>query len=120
MKMFYNPMFGYHEYCGTVRLTYAPSTLMQINWVCCAKSLQLRLTLCDPMDSSPPGCSIHRILLARTLPCPPPGDLPDPGIEHVSPAAPALQGGSLPLRHWESPLNRTSVQSSSVQLLSRV
>ena len=31
------------------------------------------------------------------LPCPPPEDLPDPGIEPVSPAAPALQVGSLPL-----------------------
>ena len=27
-----------------------------------AKSLQLWLTLCDPMDSSPPGSSFHRIL----------------------------------------------------------
>ena len=27
-----------------------------------AKSLQLCLTLCDPMDSSPPGSSVHRIL----------------------------------------------------------
>ena len=26
------------------------------------------------------------------LPCPPPGDLPDPGIELVSPASPALAG----------------------------
>ena len=25
------------------------------------------------------------------LPCPPPGDLPDPGIESVAPVAPALQ-----------------------------
>ena len=27
------------------------------------------------------------------LPCPPPGDLPDPGMEPVSPASPALAGG---------------------------
>ena len=27
------------------------------------------------------------------LPCPPPGDLPDPGIEPVSPTSPALAGG---------------------------
>ena len=26
------------------------------------------------------------------LPCPPPGDLPDPGTEHVSLASPALAG----------------------------
>ena len=33
------------------------------------------------------------------LPCPPPGDLPDPGIEPVSPVAPALQADSLLLSH---------------------
>ena len=27
------------------------------------------------------------------LPCPPPGDLPDPGIEPTSPVSPALAGG---------------------------
>ena len=32
-----------------------------------AKSLQLCLTLCDPMDSSPPGSSVHGILQARIL-----------------------------------------------------
>ena len=30
-----------------------------------AKSLQLCPTVCDPMDSSPPGSSVHRILQAR-------------------------------------------------------
>ena len=34
------------------------------------------------------------------LPCPAPGDLPDPGIELVSPA---LQADSLLLSHWGSP-----------------
>ena len=32
-----------------------------------AKSLQLCLTLCNPMDSSPPGSSVHGILQARIL-----------------------------------------------------
>ena len=32
-----------------------------------AKSLQLRPTLCDPIDGSPPGSSIPGILQARTL-----------------------------------------------------
>ena len=32
-----------------------------------AKSLQSCLTLCDPIDGSPPGCSIPGILQARTL-----------------------------------------------------
>ena len=33
------------------------------------------------------------------LPCPPPGDLPDPVIEPTSPASPALQADSSPLGH---------------------
>ena len=37
------------------------------------------------------------------LPCPSPGDLPDPGIEPMSPVSPALQVDSLPLNHWGSP-----------------
>ena len=32
-----------------------------------AKSLQSCMTLCDPMDSSPPGSSVHRILQTRIL-----------------------------------------------------
>ena len=35
------------------------------------------------------------------LPFPSPEDLPDPGIEPVSPA---LHADSLPLNHWESPM----------------
>ena len=37
------------------------------------------------------------------LPCPPPGDPPDPEIEPTSPMAPALQVDSLLLSHWGSP-----------------
>ena len=33
----------------------------------CAKSLQLCLTLSDPVDCSPPGSSVHGILQARIL-----------------------------------------------------
>ena len=53
------------------------------------------LTLCDPMDCSPPGSSVHGIPQARILewlPCPPPGHLPNPGTE---PRFPALQADSL-------------------------
>ena len=32
-----------------------------------AKSLQSCPTLCNPIDSSPPGSSVHRILQARIL-----------------------------------------------------
>ena len=53
-----------------------------------AKLLWSYPTLCNPMDCSPPDSSVHGILQAKhgsELPCPPPGDLPDPGIKPVSP-----------------------------------
>ena len=37
------------------------------------------------------------------LPCPPQGDLLNPGIKPMSPVAPALQMDSLLLPHWGSP-----------------
>ena len=45
---------------------------------------QLYLSLCNPMDCSPPDSSVHEILQARLLQwvaCPSLGDLPDPGIK---------------------------------------
>ena len=46
------------------------------------------------------GCSRQEYW--RGLPCPPSGDLPDSGIEPVSPATPALQADSLPLSYQGS------------------
>ena len=60
------------------------------------KSLQLCLTLCDPVDCSLPGSSVHGILRQEywsELPCTSPGDLPDPGFELASLESPALAGG---------------------------
>ena len=45
----------------------------------CAKSLQPCLTLCDPMDCSPPtplSVGFSRQEYWSGFPCPPPGDLP--------------------------------------------
>ena len=54
-------------------------------------------TLCDPMDCTLPGSSVHGILQAGILewvfPFPSPGDLPNLGIE---PRSPTLQADSLP------------------------
>ena len=38
------------------------------------------------------------------LPCPPPGDLPNPGTEPTSPVSPALQADSLLLSCQGSPI----------------
>ena len=52
--------------------------------------------LCDPMTvacRAPRSTGFSRQEYWRGLPCPPPGDLPDPGIE---PRCPTLQADSLP------------------------
>ena len=57
------------------------------------------LTLCDPMDCSLPGFSVHWILPARILEWvtfSTPRDLPNPEIEPVSSVSPALQADYLP------------------------
>ena len=62
-----------------------------------AQLLQSCPTLCDPMDHSLPGSSVHGIFQARILewlPFPTPGDLPNPGIETASLTSLALAGGS--------------------------
>ena len=47
----------------------------------------------DPMDCSPPGSSVARILVWVAISTP--GDLPEPGIEPVFLVPPALAGGFL-------------------------
>ena len=63
--------------------------------VLCVKSFQSYPTLCGPMTAA------HEALLSMGfskedcwsgLPCLPPGDLPDPGIEPMSLISPALVG----------------------------
>ena len=65
------------------------------------------------MDCSPPGSSVHGIFQAgywSGLPFPPPGDLPDPGLEPTSPVSPALAGGFFyHCTIWEAPFIYTSV-----------
>ena len=56
---------------------------------------QLYLTLCNPVDSRPPGSSAHEILQDRLLEWVAISslrDLPDLGFEPVSPMSPALAG----------------------------
>ena len=61
-------------------------------------------SLCDTMDCSPPGSSLHGILQAEYwsgLPFPSPGDPPNPGIK---PRSPAWQTASSPSEPPGKPL----------------
>ena len=76
--------------------------LCVINGCACvhAKSLQLCPTLCNPVNCSLPGSSVYgfsRQEYWSGLPCPPPGDLPNPGIKPASLCLLHWQAGSWPL-----------------------
>ena len=67
------------------------------------------LIVCDPMECSLPGSSVHGILQARILDrvaIPSPGDLPD--LE-IKPGCPALQADSLPSEHPGKPVHKACV-----------
>ena len=71
--------------------------------ICYAKLHQLCPTLCDPIECSPPGSSVHGFSGQEywsELPCPPPGDLPNPEVEPLSLMSPMLAGRFLPI--WEA------------------
>ena len=83
-----------------LKFSLSPDTLAAgRTWICPSSpfrpALQLDTSSCDPMDYSP-SSSVHGILQARIqewVPCPPPGDLPNPGTKHRSLAQ---QADSLP------------------------
>ena len=65
-------------------------------YVCACR--QLGLTLCNPINCSPPASSVHGISQARILESvaiSPPGALPDPRIKPKSLVSPALAGSFL-------------------------
>ena len=63
------------------------------------------LTLCNTVDCSLLGSSVHGILQSRILEwvaMPSPGGLPNPGIKPASLLSTASQADSLPMSHWGS------------------
>ena len=74
--------------------------------VCMCSVAQSCRTLCDPMDCNLPGSSVHGIPQEEywsRLPCPPPRNLLDPGIEPTSLISPALAGKSFTMSPtWEA------------------
>ena len=81
------PRVGNNSLCLAF-LCLLPQTLLG-GWIVCVCSVaQLCPTLCDPMDCSPPGSSVHGSSQQEHwsgLPFLPPGGPPDPGIETTSP-----------------------------------
>ena len=92
-----------------------------LNSMCCAVLCLVAhscLTPCDPMHCSLPAplsMGFSRQEYWSGLPCPPPGDLPNPGIKPASPISPALVGLFFTISAtWEAQFNH---QFSSVAQL---
>ena len=64
---------------------------------------------CTVACQAPLSMGFSRQEYCSGLPCPPPADLTNPGIEPRSPVVPALQVDSLPLSHWGSPFTVLSM-----------
>ena len=84
-----------------------------------SSTLVLDIRACSVTQSCPPLCDPWPVTLQAPLsmgsfrqgywsglPCPPPGDLYNPGIKPSSPVSRALQAESLPLSHLGSPCAR--------------
>ena len=58
----------------------------------CFNCVQLFATLWTVAHKAPPSMGFSRKEYWSGLPCPPPGDLQDPGTESMSPVSPAVAG----------------------------
>ena len=70
--------------------------ILILHMLCCVQSISHVRLSAAPWTCSLPGSSVHGDSLGKDwsgLPCPFPGDLPNPGID---PRSPALQADSLP------------------------
>ena len=81
--------------------------MLRIHACVCVKLLQSCPTLCDPVDYSLPGSSVHGIVQARILEwvaMPSSRGSSDPGIEPMSLMSPTLAGGFVTTAAtWEAP-----------------
>ena len=64
--------------------------------------VQLFANLWTVAQRAPLSMGFSREEYWSRLPCPPPGDRPDPGIKPTSPVSPVMQADSLLLSHREA------------------
>ena len=105
-------LFFQYWICKIINIiAYYGSFFSSLLYVCqCAKSLQLCPTLCNPMDYSLPGSSVHGIFQARILEwvaMPFSRDFPTQGLNPRLLYLLHQQAGSLPL----SPLGKTYMET---------
>ena len=84
------------------KLTQHRKATMRARVLSCFSRVRLFVTPWTVSCQAPLSMGFSRQEYLSGLPWPPPGNLPNPQIEPVSPAAPELQEDSLPLSHQGS------------------
>ena len=90
-----------------------------VSSICVCLVTQSCPTLCDPLDCSPPGSSVHGIFQQKCwsgLPFPALGDLTDPGVEPASIVSPTL-GGRFLTTYGTLETHISSIRSFKLNLL---
>ena len=74
--------------------------------LCHSSRVRLTVTPWTAALQAPLSMGFSRQEYQSALPCPPPGDLPDPGVEPTSLVSPALTGSFFPTSApWEAALS---------------
>ena len=104
VRKFFTPFLNEDPFVKIHRQNFRIFTCMS------AKSLQSCLALCSPKDCSPQAplsMGFSRWEDWSGLPCPPPGDLPNPGTEPATLRSPELAGRCFASSAtWEVPISR--------------
>ena len=99
----WNSSFSYTISLVSCTSNKIPSASPCMCMLTCFRPVQLFLTPWTVACQAPLSMGFSRQEHWSGLPYPPPGDLPDPGMEPVSPAFPALLANSLLLSHQGNP-----------------
>ena len=91
--------------------------LMPCCMLSCSNHVQLFAIPWTVAHQAPLSMGFSRQEYWSGLRCPPPGDLPDPGIEPTSLMPPAWQGGSLPLVTPGKPNDMSHFKKTTLALL---
>ena len=113
LNLYFDSFFGFGFFffsdCSSGSFASLVSVIFCCELMCSCHDLHA--CMCAEALFVTPGTVVHQSPLSMGfsrqehwsgLPCPPPGDLPNPGIEPTSPVAPALHLNSSPLSHWGS------------------
>ena len=95
-------LHGDQLFLGVKRIIHILGVIM-VWWYTHVQLLQSCLTTCTVAHQAPLSMGFSRQEYWSELPFPPPGDLPNPGIELVSLVSPALAGGFFTISMtWEA------------------